>query len=368
MTAERSSSRVRAVVDLPVARRAEAALGAEIGLHRLDDLVGPAGLAQIAARLVVDGEIPDGRAVLRRHVRDRRAVRQGEVLHALAEEFDELADDVRLAQELGHVQHEIGRGDAALQGPAHAHADDVGHQEIDRLSQDCRLRLDAAHPPADCAEPRDHAGVGVRAHQRVGEAGSVAQSEARRQVFEVELMQDARARRKQPDAVIGPRRPFYELVALAVALDVERHVPRHRVLGAVVIDGQRVIERHVDGDRRADRAGIRPGAADGSPDRGEVAEERNARRAVQDEPGDGERHLALARVVRPPVGEVADMPVCDAPSVAVAHHRFQYDPQDHRQPGDRPHTGRLERRERKPPPRPEPPEIDLRLCDGAKFT
>ena len=46
--------------------------------------------------------------------------------------------------------------------------DHVRRQEINRLAQHPRLRLDAAHAPADDAQPVDHRRVGIRADQRIG--------------------------------------------------------------------------------------------------------------------------------------------------------------------------------------------------------
>jgi hypothetical protein len=66
---------------------------------------------------VVDREEAHRRAVLGRHVGDRRAVGQRRRLGAFAEELDELADHLLLAQDLGDGQHEVGRGDAFAQRP-----------------------------------------------------------------------------------------------------------------------------------------------------------------------------------------------------------------------------------------------------------
>ena len=78
----------------------EEELGAAIALHARDVLFAPAGHAQVGKRLFVDREEPARRPVLRRHVRDRRAVGEREAREAATEELDELADDAELAKSL----------------------------------------------------------------------------------------------------------------------------------------------------------------------------------------------------------------------------------------------------------------------------
>ncbi len=71
-----------------------------VRLDERDEIVGPAGRAQVAERLVVDREQRARRSVLRRHVADRRPVLERDAADALAVELDELADHAVLAQPL----------------------------------------------------------------------------------------------------------------------------------------------------------------------------------------------------------------------------------------------------------------------------
>jgi hypothetical protein len=88
-----------------------------------------AGREQVPAALLVDGEVAHRGAVLGRHVRDGRAVGHGKRRGALAEELDELPDDARATQHLGHGQDEVRRGHALAQPARHVHAHDVRRQE-----------------------------------------------------------------------------------------------------------------------------------------------------------------------------------------------------------------------------------------------
>ena len=89
------------VVALPLSRHPEQPLGLEVALHSLHLVFASAGRAQVEAGLLVDGEVPDRRSVLGRHVRQRRTVRHREASGAFAVELDEFADHPGLAQELG---------------------------------------------------------------------------------------------------------------------------------------------------------------------------------------------------------------------------------------------------------------------------
>ena len=79
-----------------------------VRLDERDLLVGAPGEPEIPQRLVVDGEEAARRAVLGRHVPDRRAVRQRERVESVPEVLDELPDDAGLAQDLGDGEDEVG--------------------------------------------------------------------------------------------------------------------------------------------------------------------------------------------------------------------------------------------------------------------
>jgi hypothetical protein len=219
----------RAVVDLARARDAEEALRLVVGAEHLDlPLVAPRR-QQVLAALLVHGEVAHRRAVLGRHVADGRAVRDGDAGRALAVELDELADDLRLPQHLRHAQHEVGRRHAFPQTARQVHADHVGRQDVDGLAEHRGLGLDAADAPADDAEPVNHRRVRVRADERVGVVNAVSLHHAAREVFEVDLVDDAYAGRDDVEALERLHAPLEELVARAVAAELGLHVEPQRV-------------------------------------------------------------------------------------------------------------------------------------------
>ena len=176
-----------------------------VRLDERDPLVRPAGQAQVLERRVVDREEAAGRAVLGRHVPDRRAVGERERGEPGAEVLDELPDDAGLAEDLGHGQDEVGRGRALGQRAGQAEADHLRDEHRERLAEHRRLGLDPADAPAEHAEAVDHRRVRVGADERVGERLPVARLDHAREVLEVDLVDDAGAGRD--DLEVGERLP-----------------------------------------------------------------------------------------------------------------------------------------------------------------
>ena len=78
-----------------------------------------------------------------------------------------------------------------------------GQQHRDRLAEHARLGLDAADAPADYAQTVDHRGVRVGADYGIGIGSAVLRElvgeHDRRQVFEVDLVDDAGVRRNDAE-------------------------------------------------------------------------------------------------------------------------------------------------------------------------
>ena len=215
-------------------------------------VVAAAGEAEVAERLVVDGEEAAGRAVLRGHVPDRGAVGERQAGEAVAEVLDELPDDAGLAQDLRHGEHEVGRGRALGQRAVQPEADDLRHEHRDRLAEHRGLGLDPADAPAEHAEPVDHRRVRVGADERVRERLAVALLDHAREELEVDLVADARVRRHRLEVRERALAPAEERVALAVALELERGVPLDREPRREVVDLHRVVDHELDRDQRVD--------------------------------------------------------------------------------------------------------------------
>ena len=233
------------------------ALGLGVGLDQREVRLLAPGEAQVVERHLVDGEHGAGRPVLGAHVADGGPGLEGQRGHPRPEALDEGADHAVVAEQLGHGEHDVGRRDAGLGFARNAQPHHGGQQHGEGLAQHGRLRLDPAHAPAEHAEPVDHHGVRVGADQAVAVGPPVLGGEDEaRQVLEVDLVADAHARRHGPEVAEGALGPAQQLVALQVALVLDRHVG---VVGrgvARALDDDRVVDDQLDRHQRVDLGGV----------------------------------------------------------------------------------------------------------------
>ena len=245
---------IREADSVPV--RAPQALGPGVGFHERDVRVRAPGEAEVVQRLLVDGEEAAGRSVFRRHVRQRRPFRRRERRRALAEELHERAHEVPGSEYLRDRQHDVRRRDAGARPAGEATADHFRQAHRNGLAQHGRRRLDAADAPAEDAEGIDHGRVTVHAEQCVRidqrRLAAVVPPCHPRQVFQVHLVADAHPRRDDAEVLEGPLSPLDELVALAVAGELDLHVSLRGVRRAGHVHHHRVVDDHVDRDDRVD--------------------------------------------------------------------------------------------------------------------
>lgn len=253
-----------------------------VGLDQRDLLLGAAGQAHVAQRLVVDREDRGGGAELRRHVADGGAVGEARGGDALAVELDELADDAVLAQHLGDREHQVGGGGAGLQLTGELEADDARDQHGDRLAEHGGLGLDAADAPAEDAQAVDHRGVRVGADQGVGVRLAVAGHDDAGQVLDVHLVDDAGAGRDDLELVERGLAPAQELVALAVAAVLQLDVLLERVVGAELVGDDGVVDDQLGRGQRVDLGRVAAELLHGLTHGGEVDDTGHAGEVLHD--------------------------------------------------------------------------------------
>ena len=317
------------------------ALLARVGLDELDPLLRAAGELEVAQRLGVDREDRAGRAELRRHVADRRAVGQRQVRDAGPVELDELGDDAVPAQHLGDGQHEVGRGRALGQVAVQLEADHARDQHRHRLAEHRGLGLDAADAPAEHAEAVDHRRVRVGADERVGigldgavVGGLVGGEDDAREVLEVDLVHDPGVRRDGLEALEGGLAPAQEGVALLVALELLLRVDAEGVARAEHVDLHGVVDHELDRDERVDLRRVAAEVGHRVAHRGEVDDAGDAREVLQDDARGRERDLLRRLGAVVPGGERLDVGGADADPVLVAEQVLEQDLQGERQAGD----------------------------------
>ena len=314
---------------------AEEALLLAVRLDERDLLLVTAGEAQVAQRLLVDGKETDGRPVLGGHVRDGRARGEGELREPRPEELDELPDDPQLAQHLRDREDEVRARRALRQGSRQAEADDLGDEHGDGLAEHGRLCLDAPHAPAEHAEPVDHRRVRVRAHERVrvDEPCVLVLEDDAREVLEVDLVDDARARRHHAEVAEGLLAPAQEEVALAVAFVLEAHVLGESPVGTVGIDLHGVVDDEVDGLEGVDALGVAAERLQRLAHGSEVDDGGHAGEVLQEDARGREGDLALLAGVGAPVRQRLDVLARDGVAVLAAQQVLEQHPLGERQAG-----------------------------------
>ncbi len=319
-------------------RVAPQALRLGIGLDQRNPVRIAPGPDEILDRRLVDRKEAAGRTVFRRHVGERRAVGHGKLIEAGAAELDEFLDEIVLTQKLRRGEHEVGRHHPGRQLADEPAADHLGNGQRHRLPQHHRRRLDAADAPAEHAQRVDHRGVAVGAEQRVGERHDLlalaAAGDDRGEIFEIDLMADAVARRHDAQIVEGLLRPADELVALAVAGELDRHVPGERVRRAGAVDLDRMIDDEIDRDRRIDLGGIAAPALERIAHRREIGERREAGRILRQHAAGMEGDVTAPRALLAPFGQGTDIGIGHDVSVLAAQQILEQHLQRERQARD----------------------------------
>ena len=246
---------------------------------------------------------------------------------------------------MGDGQRHIGGGDALTDRAGQVHAHDIGGQEIHRLAQHARLGLDAAHAPAHDAQTVDHGGVGIGAHQRVGIVHAAGAQDALGEVFQIDLVDDADARGNHLEGVEGLHAPLEELVALAVAGELQIEVLLQRVTGAGEVDLHRVVDHEVDRYQGLDDLGVLAQLGHRRAHGGEIHQQRHAGEVLQDDARHHEGNLGGPGFIGLPVGQFADIGLLNLQPVAVAEHALQHQSDGDREFGDRAHAGLFQGRE-----------------------
>ena len=210
-------------------------------------------------------------------------------------------------------------------------ADDIRREESIGLAEHAGLGFNAADTPGDDADAVDHGGMRVGTEYGIGKPYAVFFPHAARQVFHVDLMDDAVAGRDDADGLERALRPFDEAVALGVAFEFDFLVALHGVRPVVDIDFDRVVDHDVDRHQRFDLAGSQALAFGGGAHCGEVVKSAETDQVLQYDAHHDEGDFRSAFAVGLPCREVAHVFFGDALAVAETRQRFEHDANADRQ-------------------------------------
>ena len=257
------------------------------------------------------------------------------MVEAVAEELDELADDALRAKHLDHGEHEVGGGGALGELPGELEPDDLGDEHRDRLAEHRRLRLDPPDPPAEHPEAVHHGGMRVGADHRVrvraGHAAVLAREDDAGQVLEVDLVDDAGARRHHLEVPERLLPPAQERISLPVALELDRVVARERVGGREPVDLHRMVDHQLHRRERVDLRRIAAERAHRVAHRGQIDHRRHPREVLEQHPGRRERDLGGGLGPGIPSRQRLDVAGGDGGAVFVAEQVLEQDLERERQ-------------------------------------
>ena len=231
-----------------------------------------------------------------------------------------------LAQLLGDRQHEVGCRGSRGQFARELEADDTRDEHADRLAKHRRLGLDAAHTPAEDSETVDHGGVRVGAYTGIGIGLAVAHHDYPSEVLNVDLVHDAGPRRDDAELIERALAPTQELVALAVALVLQRHVELQSLRGAEVVGDDAVVDDQFSRGQRVDAIGVATHLGHGLTHGGQVHDTRDAGEVLHDDAGGGELDLLAGFGRRIPGRQRADLLGGDVRAVLSAQQVLQQHP------------------------------------------
>lgn len=117
------------------------------------------------------------------------------------------------------MQRQVRGGHSFAEFSRHMDAHYFRHQERDGLAEHPGFRLNAANTPAHNAYAVNHRGMGIRSHQGIREVNAILFHHALRQVFQIDLVDNAHGRRNHGKSLKGLLAPFEEFVAFRIALE-----------------------------------------------------------------------------------------------------------------------------------------------------
>jgi hypothetical protein len=202
-------------------------------------------------------------------------------------------------------------------------ADHAGDEHRHRLAEHRRLRLDAAHAPAEHAQPVDHRGVRVGTHDRVRVRDAVAVEHDPGEVLDVDLVDDAGTGRDDLELVERGLAPAQELVPLLVAPVLELHVALEGVRPAEHVRDHRVVDDQLGRGERIDPRRVTAQVADRLPHGRQVDDARYAREVLHEDPRGGELDLDARVGGRFPAAQRPDVVGGDVRAVLGAEQVLQ---------------------------------------------
>ena len=193
------------------------------------------------------------------------------------------------------MQRQIHGRDSRLQAAGELDADNGRDQRRDGLPQRGRLGFDAADTPAEHADAICRRRMGIGADKRIEVRCDLAfflcSHNNAGKALDVQLMADARSRRHDAHIVEAFLRPPQKRIALAVALEFERHVIGKRRGATGLVGDNGMVDHQIAGHLRVHARRIATKRLHRLAHHGEVNENRYAGEVLEQNAGRRELDL-----------------------------------------------------------------------------
>jgi hypothetical protein len=160
--------------------------------------------------------------------------------------------------------------------------------------------------------------VRIRADQSIGIINASFFKNALRQIFKINLMDNADSGRHDAKTVKRLCTPFKKTVTLFVAFKFHLHIPLISVFRTGIINLNRMVNYQINRNKRFNHADISAQTLNGGAHRGKVNQKRNTGEILKQNAGDDKRNFFVAVAVRTPIGKRFDIILVDFLIVKVA--------------------------------------------------
>lgn len=196
-------------------------------------------------------------------------------------------------------------------------ADDLRKHHRDGLAEHDGLSLDTANTPAGNTEAIDHGCMRIGTNDGVGVEHIVLVENNTREVLEIDLMDDTRARRHDLEVVESLGAPLEELEAFAVTSELETLVCFTGIANARGINLNGVINDEINWAERVDLAGVTTETLHGITHGSEIDYSGYTSEILEDDTGGAEGNLGIVLRGLLPVEDGLNVVLLDAEVVAV---------------------------------------------------
>ena len=200
------------------------------------------------------------------------------------------------AQQLGHTQHKICCGCSFGKFASQPNSNNLWNQHINRLSEHYCLGFDSTNSPTKNAQSIDHRCVAVCSNKTIWIENSIFFPDHFCEIFQVDLMNDARSRWYDSEIAECALPPLQEFIALHIALKFLLVINCQRNSTAIRIDLHRMIDHQIARNKRIDALGISTHPFHRTTHRSKINHTRNTSEILQDHSSWHERNFFVARL------------------------------------------------------------------------